>query len=94
MLEIQEDSTILSMVSQGLGVSVMPSLAIDSVPSGVRLVELETPMHRTIGVALLPHTLKVPAVRAFLMTLKQRFPQSPIPHLADLTTPARNEALR
>lgn len=87
--EIGEDSTILSMVAQGLGVTVMPSLAIDSVPPGVRLVELETPVHRTIGIALLPHTLKVPAVRAFLTSLKRRFPKSPIPPFTDLTMPAR-----
>lgn len=79
--EVREDSIVLSMVAQGLGVSIVPSLAIDAVPAEVRVVELAEPLERTIGIALLPSSLKVPAVRSFLTTLRHRFPQSDIPPL-------------
>lgn len=82
--EVSEDSTILNLVAQGLGVTVMPSLAIDTVPPGVRLVELQDPMSRVIGAAVLSSHLKVPAVRAFLSVLREHFPQSAIPPFADV----------
>lgn len=79
---VREDSTIFSLVAQGLGVSVVPELAFRDLPDSVARVPLTEPLARTIGVAILPHNLKVPAVRAFLSTLKKQFPEA----LPDLKT--------
>lgn len=83
--QVTQDSTILAMVAQGLGVALMPLLAVDNVPAGVRQIELTDRLERRIGVALTPEGLKTPAVRAFLMLLRERFPEGEIPPLSGLS---------
>ena len=68
--ELSEDSTILSMVVQGLGVAILPRLAAEPIPEGVQVYSLPVPLERIIGVAVLKDALLVPAVFAFLDTLK------------------------
>jgi DNA-binding transcriptional LysR family regulator len=84
--EVKEDSTIVSMVSQGLGVAVVPALAIEHLPDDVQVVELEQPPERRIGVAIRAGTLKTPAIRVFLNALNELFPASDLPRLK---TPAQ-----
>lgn len=84
----REDSTIFNMVAQGLGISVVPTLAFEDLPDTVARVPLAEPLKRTIGIALLPQSLKVPAVRAFLGTLKKQFPESSLPELGTFLEPA------
>jgi DNA-binding transcriptional LysR family regulator len=84
--QIKEGSTIVSMVSQGLGVAVVPVLAIEHWPDEVQVVELEQPPERHIGVAIRAGTLKIPAIGVFLNALKEQFPASDLP---TLKTPAQ-----
>lgn len=79
--EVSQDSTILSLVAQGLGVAVMPALALGVPPEGVRRLALAERLERRVGVALAPGALKLPAARAFLSALREPFPASEIPHL-------------
>lgn len=79
MHNIREDSTIFSLVAQGLGVSVVPELAFRDLPDTVARVPLAEPLVRTIGVAISPQSLKIPAVRVFLDALKAQFPESGVP---------------
>ncbi len=78
---VREDSTIFSLVAQGLGVSVVPELAFRDLPDSVARAPLIEPLERTLGVAILPQSLKVPAVRVFLTTLREQFPGSALPEL-------------
>ena len=78
---VREDSTIASMVGQGLGLSIVPELAFLDLPENVMRVPLAEPLARTIGVAIMPASLKIPAVRAFLGALKAQFPESTLPPL-------------
>jgi DNA-binding transcriptional LysR family regulator len=64
--EIREDSTIVSMVQQGLGAGILPRLAAAPIPPGVQLRHLPIPLIRVIGVAILANALHAPAVYAFL----------------------------
>jgi len=68
--EVREDSTIISMVRQGLGATVFPRLAAEPIPEGVQVRSLPVPLARTIGVAVIADALHPPAVFAFLDTLK------------------------
>lgn len=68
--KINQDSTIVSMVRQGLGVGVLPRLAAEPLPPGIQVCSLPVPFKRVIGVAMLSSTLHVPAVYAFLDVLK------------------------
>lgn len=68
--DIQEDSTIVSMVMQGLGAAILPRLAAEPIPAALRVFSLPVPLKRVIGVATMPEALHTPAVFAFLETLK------------------------
>jgi DNA-binding transcriptional LysR family regulator len=69
--KINQDSTIVSMVKQGLGVGILPLLAAEPLPSGIRVRSLPIPFERVIGVIILENSLHIPAVFAFLDLLKQ-----------------------
>jgi DNA-binding transcriptional LysR family regulator len=69
--KINQDSTIVSMVNQGLGVGILPLLAAEPLPSGIRIRSLPVPFERVIGAIILSNALHIPAVFAFLDLLKQ-----------------------
>ena len=68
--EVKEDSTILSMVQRGLGVSIMPQLAAEPIPEDLLVLDLPIPLERIIGVIVLAEALHPPSVFAFIDTLK------------------------
>ena len=68
--EVREDSTILSMVKQGLGATVMARLAAEPVPDGIQVKSLPVPLERVIAVATLADALLSREVFAFLDILK------------------------
>jgi DNA-binding transcriptional LysR family regulator len=77
--EIKEDSTIVSMVAQGLGAAVLPKLAAMPIPSTVQVRSLPTPLERRIGAAVLASIWHSPTVMTFLDVLRGtgRFCKSP-----------------
>lgn len=80
--EIKEDSTIVSMVAQGLGAAILPRLAALPIPDGVQVRSLPVRLERKIGAAVLSNMLHPPAVFAFLDLLRgtglfARSPDSP-----------------
>lgn len=68
--EIKEDSTIVSMVAQGLGAAILPRLAALPIPDGVQVRSLPVPLERMIGAAMLANVLHSPAVFTFLDSLR------------------------
>jgi DNA-binding transcriptional LysR family regulator len=68
--EVREDSTIVSMVEQGLGATVIARLAAEPLPSNVNAYSLPSPIERIIGIGILAETLQPPAVFAFLDALR------------------------
>ncbi len=79
--QIIEDSTMVALAAQGLGVALMPTLTVDAVPDGARILPLDERVERVVGVAVMPRALRVPAVRAFLTVLRRQFPDSDVPAL-------------
>lgn len=69
--EVREDSTIVSMVMQGLGAAILPRLAAEPVPAGIQVCRLPIPLERIIGAAVLTNALHTPAVFAFLEALRE-----------------------
>lgn len=67
---IRHDSSMTSMVQQGLGIAIMPELASRPVPEGVRVCRLPFAISRPIGATLLKNALRSPAVYAFLDALQ------------------------
>lgn len=68
---IKEDSTIVSMVAQGLGAAILPRLAALPIPQGVQVRSLPEPLERVIGVARLAQTPHAPAVEVFISMLRE-----------------------
>ncbi|MFE0249635.1 LysR family transcriptional regulator [Streptomyces sp. NPDC059010] len=61
---------VVGLVGAGLGVAVLPQLAVESVrPRGVRMVALEPAVRREIVALTLPDLAQVPAVAATLQQL-------------------------
>lgn len=76
---VKETSTILGMIAKGLGFSILPSFVTDYFPTGIKSLAFEMPFNWTIYIAVAPDMLKTPVVRALLIALKERFPDSAIP---------------
>ncbi|MBD0337385.1 MAG: LysR family transcriptional regulator, partial [Cyanobacteria bacterium Co-bin13] len=70
--EVETDATIVGLVAQGLGASILPKLAAQPIPEGVRVFSLPVPLARTIGVAIVAEGLHAPVIYAFLELLKQQ----------------------
>ncbi|TVQ21193.1 MAG: LysR family transcriptional regulator [Leptolyngbya sp. DLM2.Bin15] len=68
--EIKEDSTIVSMVAQGLGAAILPRLAALPIPQDVQVRSLPVPLDRVIGAAVLSEAIHPPTVFAFLDVLR------------------------
>jgi DNA-binding transcriptional LysR family regulator len=68
--EIKEDSTIVSMVAQGLGAAILPRLAALPIPEQIAVRSLPIPLVRCVGVAVMANQLHPPAVFAFLDVLR------------------------
>ncbi|MDT9681791.1 LysR family transcriptional regulator [Streptomyces sp. TRM76323] len=63
---------VVGLVGAGLGVAVLPELAVESVrPRGARTVAVEPPVEREIVALTLPDLAQVPAVAATLDRLAQ-----------------------
>ncbi|MDO4615849.1 MAG: LysR family transcriptional regulator [Lachnospiraceae bacterium] len=51
-VDSDDDGTLLTMVANGLGSTVMPQLSLTAVPKGVRVLPLEPGIHRTLGIGM------------------------------------------
>ncbi len=76
---IKEDSTIVSMVAQGLGAAILPRLAALPIPEQVQIRPLPVPLVRLIGAAVLSNSLQTPATFAFLDALRKTGKFTPPP---------------
>lgn len=70
--EVRRDSTIVSMVVQGLGAAILPRLAAEPVPAGIKVCCLPLPLERVLGAVVPVDALQSPAVFAFLDVLKNQ----------------------
>ncbi|MBD3881593.1 LysR family transcriptional regulator [Phormidium tenue FACHB-886] len=68
--EFRDDSTILSMVEQGLGITIIARLAAQPISPQIHVRQLPQPLERIIGIAMLKSALHPPSVYAFLENLK------------------------
>jgi DNA-binding transcriptional LysR family regulator len=69
--EVETDATIVNLVAQGLGATILPRLAAEPIPPNIHIYSLPVPLTRVIGTAILTDALHPPAVYAFLEILKQ-----------------------
>jgi DNA-binding transcriptional LysR family regulator len=68
--EVETDTTIVNLVAQGMGATILPRLAAEPIPPSVQVFSLPTPLSRVIGAAILTDALHTPAIYGFLDVLK------------------------
>jgi DNA-binding transcriptional LysR family regulator len=73
---IRDDSVVLGMVAQGLGISIMPRLAIEPLPAGIRASPLPTPLERIMSVVVTRRKLRQPAIREFTQAIRNAVGQN------------------
>lgn len=66
-----DDYAIMSMVENGLGISVLPQLILQRVPYKIIVKELDIPAYRNIGIAMKDRKTVSLAVKRFLEFLQQ-----------------------
>lgn len=67
---VKEDSTIVSMVAQGLGAAILPRLAAMPIPDNIDILPLPVPLERIIGVDVLSNAVPAPAITRFLEVMR------------------------
>lgn len=72
--QIETDAMIVSLVSQGVGGTILPRLAAEPIPDSIQIYSLPVPLMRRIGIAMLANALQPPAVYALLDILKDLKP--------------------
>ena len=65
-----DEQTILSMVERGLGVSILPALALKRCPWRVAARRLDVPAYRNLGIALRSRKTASLAVKSFLGSIE------------------------
>ncbi|GAB4213318.1 MAG: LysR family transcriptional regulator [Synechococcales cyanobacterium] len=69
-LEIREMTTLISLVKEGLGVSIMPQLLLTPLPDGIKTIRLKPNVQRQIMLVLNPGQPQNAATKAFIQELK------------------------
>ncbi len=64
--EIEDNNTILSMVSNGLGMSIVPQIVLDFKPLQLKSLKLLPRVFRTVGILLKSHEAASPASLSFV----------------------------
>lgn len=77
--EVTEEKAIIAMVENGLGISILPEMALAGLQHSLHLIELEDCLCRTISLCFRPSYITTPAVAAFLAPLARRFPKAVFP---------------
>ncbi|TSI02574.1 LysR family transcriptional regulator [Lysinibacillus sp. BW-2-10] len=67
-----DDYAIMSMVENGLGISILPELILQRIPYQIVATELEVPAYRTIGIAMREQNALSLAAKRFLEYLSYR----------------------
>jgi DNA-binding transcriptional LysR family regulator len=68
--ELADDQAIISMVQNGMGISILPEMVLHRIPSNVRILSLEGENYRTIGIAATSFKTLAPATKKFIEYLK------------------------
>lgn len=73
--ELQDLGTLVSMVREGLGISIVPRVAFPTSPPGVRLISVFPRIRRQLGHAVSPVHRSSPASEAFIEALREVRPR-------------------
>lgn len=64
--ELTDDQAIISMVENGMGISILPEMVLHRVPNNVRILQLKGEHYRTLGIAVTSFNSLAPATKKFI----------------------------
>ena len=71
-----DDLSVIQMVKQGFGITILPELVLRGNAEGVAVLSLSPALSRTIGFAYKKHTGYIfPALSEFIRYVKEKAPQ-------------------
>jgi len=85
--EVAEDEVMLSMVEHGLGLAILPRLAVLPLRESLMVLTLPVPLPRVLGVGVKPGRAGLPHIRAFTEALQAYQATSAFRHLQMLLQP-------
>jgi DNA-binding transcriptional LysR family regulator len=74
--DVKQVSTILAMVAEGLGVAIVPQLALQGLPKGARAVSLKPRRFRRVGFLLRDDKPHKPALKAWISLVRNHFAEA------------------
>lgn len=73
VFEIEDNQTIISMVEEELGLTILPELVLPKHFSNTMVIPLEEELYREIGLAVKSVKQASPSVKKFIKIVKERF---------------------
>lgn len=70
---VKSDSAIIALVQKGFGVALTSALLVSPPPRGIRVLKLEQPYPRTLGIAFSPRKQETPAIKALIKALCTKY---------------------
>lgn len=67
------EPTIISLVSEGLGIGIVPRLLLRSVMSDIAICPFHPPINRTLGLVTLPEKASFPIIKRFIDLMCRRY---------------------
>ncbi len=75
VFEIKDNNTIISMVQEGLGITIIPEMVIPKNIPNTKVIPLETDLYREIGIAIKSIKQASPSINKFIEIAKEYFKQ-------------------
>ena len=69
--EVQDLGTLINMVREGLGFSIVPRIAFPVALPGIAIVPVTPRIHRELGLAIRDQEFAAPGLRAFVRTAEE-----------------------
>lgn len=67
----EDDLSVINMVKDGIGITILPKLVLDKNTGGVRVLPLEPPLIRTLGFAYHKKRISAMGLTGFLKALQR-----------------------
>lgn len=74
-LSSQDEMTVIRLVANNLGLSILSGLMLSGVSEQIQALPLDPPFSRELGIALRPNMSPVPAARRFLSFIQEMLPE-------------------
>jgi DNA-binding transcriptional LysR family regulator len=75
--EVRDTATILSMVQEGIGITMLPEMAVPSLLPNVQSISLNPPIARPVGLGVRSTQYLTPAVAEFILHAQDYVQKSP-----------------